>query len=735
MCAELGEYGLEATPQRGRVSWKGDLTSAYRVAISSRITSRVILELAQFPASSDQEFYEQVRRIPWTEHIDLQSTFAARTSGRFPFHGTANFTTQRLKDGIADHFMAKRRRRPSVDRQYPDVQIVAYSRIEEDLAHVSVGIDLGDGSLHRRGYRLAGASLGAPLRETLAAGLLRLAGWPEAYPSRVLVDPFCGSGTLAIEAVAVARRDLPHAHERPWFGQRGWLHHDKRKHADALEQALMWQKQHREGGAGRDIRVVGSDKSSAAVDLARAQARKARVNLHTHFTVNSFHRIHPPAGAPGVLITNPPYGERMGQAQELEPMYTQFGDQLKHHFPGWTAWILAGGTQLLKHVGLRSTQRHIVYNGPIECRFAKYELRALERSTEAGSAHHASSAHQAGSNRSDATLGSPAASRVAFDQNNPFANRLQKSWRRWQSWAKRQGTNAYRIYNRDMPEFPFTVDWYNGRARVEETDRRTEAQMSGPMVAEAANRRKTVLAIVGHVLGLGPEDVTFRVRAKQADHPHQRDDSGEEHWVQEDGVPLLVNLDDYLDTGLFLDDREIRARLKKDAEGLSFLNLFCYTGAATVAAVCGGANRTVSVDLSNTYLDWAKRNLQKNGVQAGAPGSPHQLFREDARQWIQRNQRKHKFDRIFLGPPTWSRSKGMHGDFEIGRDHAKLISQTMNMLSPGGILLFTTNKRDFNLDSELLRAVHAVEVTEQTVPKDFERTQPHRSFEFRHSPG
>ncbi len=304
---------------------------------------------------------------------------------------------------------------------------------------------------------------------------------------------------------------------------------------------------------------------------------------------------------------------------------------------------------------------------------------------------------------------------------SPFANRLRKNARHFRRWAARQRLTAYRLYDRDMPEYPFAVDWYGGRVQVVEYPRRS-ALRSG----EAEARRGEVLRAVETVLEVPAEHVYVKTHTPMPWGRSQygkRASTGERFVVDEQGLMFWVNLADYLDTGLFLDHRITRARVRDEAKGKSFLNLFAYTGAFTVYAAAGGARSTTTVDLSNTYCAWAEDNLALNGFF----GSAHQIVRADVRHWLGRAQEQRlRFDLCVLDPPSFSASKKMSGAFDVQRDHPKLMRQVLSVMSPGGVLYFSTNFQGFEMRADL--SGHAVEeITDATTPDDF-RTRPHRCW-------
>jgi len=418
---------------------------------------------------------------------------------------------------------------------------------------------------------------------------------------------------------------------------------------------------------------------------------------------------------------NPPYGERLGEQRELAQLYARLGETLRTRFAGWHAAVLTGNPPLGLELGIKAKRTHTLFNGPLECRLLRFEIEA----------------------RHFATKRAPGAL-PKFDEDaararpgsDMFANRLRKNLKSLGAWARRGEIACYRVYDADMPEYAFSIDLYQAEVAPSADDPKRWVYLqeyAPPETVEAAKaraRREEAFAVIPEVLGVPRDRVHLRVRRRQKRGAQYEKlaAGGEFHTVGEGGLKLLVNFTDYLDTGLFLDHRPTRARIRELAKGKRFLNLFAYTGTATVFAAAGGAVATTSVDLSRTYLDWAKRNLELNGFR---DSSRHRLVREDAVEWLAGLKRE-RYDLIFLDPPTLSRSKRMAGELDVERDHVRLIHGALARLAPGGLLIFSTNFRKFRLDSASLSALDVRDVTVSTIPKDFARdAKIHHCYELR----
>ncbi|HZI11056.1 MAG TPA: class I SAM-dependent methyltransferase [Myxococcus sp.] len=311
----------------------------------------------------------------------------------------------------------------------------------------------------------------------------------------------------------------------------------------------------------------------------------------------------------------------------------------------------------------------------------------------------------------------------ASDPVGMFANRLRKGTKRFRKWARAQGLTAFRVYDRDIPEYPFAVDVYGDCAHVVEYPRRS-ALKSG--AAEA--QREEVLAAVTEVLEVPPERIFVKTHTPQPWGRSQYGRVGQGSGrleVVEQGLKFWVNLGDYLDTGLFMDHRNTRARVRTEAQGKRFLNLFAYTGAFTVYAAAGGAKSTVTVDLSNPYLDWAEDNVELNGL----ADARHVLIRADAKAWVEAQAREpERYDLVVCDPPSFSTSKKMSGSFNVQRDHPRLLSAIRALLAPGGVLYFSTNFLGFQLTESAVGDMEVEELTPHSIPEDFQRKEIHRCW-------
>ncbi len=702
LAEELAQFGATDLRERSNdVKFQGTLETGYRACLWSRCATRVLLSLGSLDASSTEKLFAAIGRIDWREHFAPGATLACDCSGGNESIRHTLYGAQLLKDAVCDNLRASTGARPDVRPERPDVLL--HLHVEGHEAFVSV--DFSGESLHRRGYRQETGA--APLKENVAAAILLRSGWAAlCQEDAILLDPMCGSGTFLTEGALIAADAAPGL-TREYFGFQGWRGHD----------APLWERLCEEARARRSVRaarrcILGSDIDADAVRMSLANAAQAGVAEWVQVEKRSIADVQRPAAPRGLLVCNPPYGERIGAESSLPALYGEFGLVLRERFEGWQAAILTGNPPLARHLGVYAKRSHRFMNGTIECRLLRFELEPgrVQRPAEVVRADWAQ--------RPGAQM---------------FANRLRKNLRQLETWAQREGIECFRLYDADMPEYAFAIDLYGREPRhvyVQEYAAPKSVEEEG-----ARERRREAFAVLPDVLGVPASRIHSRTRqAQKGNAQYEKHDGSaqgaERHVVNEGGLKFWVNFRDYLDTGLFLDHRVVRDTLRGWARGADFLNLFCYTGSATVFAAAGGARSSASVDLSNTYLEWAEQNLMLNGLE----GAQHRLQRADCLDWLeQASAERAAFDLIFLDPPTFSNSKRMQGVLDVQRDHLGMLRRSMALLRPGGRLVFSTNFTRFKLDAAALAEFAVEDITARTISRDFERNaRIHHCFVVRH---
>ena len=681
---ELTELGAtECKIAQGGVHFQADDETLYRSLLWSRLASRILLPIVNGKVYSDLDLYSIVTGQDWLSYFDEKATFFVDFNGTNQEIRHTQFGAMRVKDAIVDYFERQGKARPNVDKDYPDVRIHVYLNKEE----IVVSLDLSGEALHLRGYREDTGQ--APLRETLAAAIVLRSGWKKGTP---LVDPMCGSGTLLIEAAQMEVQIAPQLHRLHW-GFDCWKGHnqdawDKVK-AEAVQQAETYFNQNPKP------HFYGFDLDHRVLNKAQKNAQNAGVAHLIQWKQGDVAALkNPSPDEVGTVICNPPYGERLGTTPALIALYSVFGQRLKNEFGGWNASIFSSESTLLDCLRMRSHRQFKAKNGPLDCVQKNYQISERKESA------------------AENPLEFDRTSTVAVD----FANRLQKNIKKIEKWAKQQGLDAYRLYDADLPEYNVAVDRYGDHIVVQE--------YAAPKNIDENKARQRLLDAVTatlQVTGIETNKLILKVRQKQkgTNQYEKLANKGEYFYVNEYGAQLWVNLTDYLDTGLFLDHRLTRKMLGEMAKGKDFLNLFAYTGSATVHAALGGAKSTTTVDMSNTYLNWAEQNLILNDIE----GKQHKLIQADCLQWLEKCDRQ--FDLIFVDPPTFSNSKRMEDSWDVQRDHIKLMRNLKRILRSNGTIVFSNNKRGFKMDFEALDelGLSAVEISAKTLPLDFERNK------------
>ncbi|MDO6513488.1 MULTISPECIES: bifunctional 23S rRNA (guanine(2069)-N(7))-methyltransferase RlmK/23S rRNA (guanine(2445)-N(2))-methyltransferase RlmL [unclassified Neptuniibacter] len=695
---ELHQLGVEDTKQTvAGVQCHGDLEDAYRICLWSRLANRVLMPVYQGDAETTEDLYDAVQQVDWLDHMRSEGTLLIDFTGQTRAINNTHFGALKVKDAIVDQIRDLTGARPSVDKVAPDLRI----NVRMHRGKVTVAIDLSGDSLHRRAYRLQAGQ--APMKENLAAAVLLRSGWPARIADfDLLLDPMCGSGTLLIEAAMMAA-DIAPGLQRKRYGFSRWTGHQKGIWDELVAEANG---RKAKGLSQLEISLVGRDEDKSVLRSARQNAERAGVAEFIDFAacrVEDLEREQLPQGV-GLLVTNPPYGERLGETQQLMFLYRHLGDKLKEQFAGWTAAIFTSNPDLCKVMGMRADKQYKLFNGALESRLFVYpisEHRPEQRVREEEEVVPLS------------------------DGAQMFANRLLKNRKQLAKWVKKEQIECYRLYDADMPEYSVAIDIYGDEVHVQEY---AAPKKIDPV--KTFSRLQEVMAAIPVALDIPANKVILKQRKKQQGS-NQYEKQSETHRfkeVNEYGCRLLVNLHDYLDTGLFLDHRPIRYRIQQESAGKDVLNLFCYTGTASVHAAKGGAKTTTSIDMSATYLNWAKRNLDLNGFDQDA----NQQVQGDCLKWL-RMQRQPAYDLIFMDPPTFSNSKRMEGVLDVQRDHVDMVDAAMRLLRKEGVLYFSNNYRRFKIDHEALSDYVVEDITYSTLDPDFKRNQRiHSCFRITH---
>lgn len=705
--AELIDFGVSDVRQTSAgVFFSATLEDMYKVCLRSRLSNRILMPIAREKGMTAEDLYRIALNIQWHSYFSYDCNFVVDFIGSNDEIRNTQFGAQKVKDAIVDYFLRRENHRPSIDKHFPDIRI----NVRLTKAAVIISIDMSGDSLHRRGYRDRQGA--APIKENLAAALLYRARWPEkvaqarAQGQRIaILDPMCGSGTILIEAALMAANIAPGL-LRKKFGFEKLLEHDE----------TLWQtvKTHvqSQSRSVEDVNfpmIIGYDQDSHVLRHANHNITNAKLSHCIKVATQELKNFTKPVNdtiKSGLLICNPPYGERLGEIEALRDDYRLLGKLVKQELAGWQVAIFSGNRDLTKEMRLRAQSKYQFLNGTIQSELSIFDIVASEATL-----------------REDRD---PASSPLS-EGATMVSNRLLKNQRRLEKWRKKEGVECYRVYDADIPEYAAAIDIYGDHYHVQEYQAPKNIDQN-----KARRRFDDIIHATIHAFKSESEKIIpktrMRTRGKSQYEKLGKDLRTSDFLeVREFNAKLLVNLTDYLDTGLFLDHRPLRKRIANEAMGKRFLNLFCYTASASVHAALGGAQSSVSVDMSNTYLSWAKLNYEKNNINS----QRHSLVRADCIQWLQ--QCREGFDLIMLDPPTFSNSKKTSTVLDVQRDHMTLINRCMELLTPKGTLYFSTNLRTFKIDNTIIQRYKVEDITMDTLDPDFERnTKIHKCWKFQH---
>lgn len=654
---ELGELGLRhVRPLHGGVAFAGDLRDAYTACMWSRVATRVQLVLSRVAASDADALYEGAKAFPWEDHVRPGATIAVEAHGQNDNLRNTLFTALKVKDALCDRLREVRGFRPDVDAKHPGFAI----NVAVHQSKATLYLNLSGESLHRRGYREDGVQTEAPLKETLAAAVVLLSGWREADAAGgVLVDPMCGSGTLAIEAAMMSAGIAPGVLRGRW-GFEGWLGHDEhvwdQVKAEACDVGAAWDS---------NVRVIAGDVDPLAVEIARANARRAGVDGLVRFHVGDAAQLERRVkwlrgrDLPGVLVTNPPYGQRLLSHEDLPTVYAALHKAVGALPQGWGVTVLTPDAGIDSALGRLPYKTTACYNGPIEA-----WIRSYATDEPARTARVVSLAGQ--------QLDVPVS-----DANGPqFAARLRKVARDLVRRAKREGIPCFRAYDGDLPEYPYAVDVFDceeGRLlRVEELlrPRRADAQL-------AARHAYDVWALAAATLDVSMSNVTL-LRWRQENRPRRL------AAIAERGLRYELDLGSS-QAARFVAQREAREFVSTTAKGRRVACLFATGGALCVCAAGAGASEVVAVDGSKGHLDGVRDAMRKNGFVA----KRYRYACSEVRSWLAAENAAHRtYDLVVCDAPTWLPAMDAGGrDWDAERDLSSLLASAKRVLSSQGLIV------------------------------------------------
>jgi 23S rRNA (guanine2445-N2)-methyltransferase / 23S rRNA (guanine2069-N7)-methyltransferase len=682
----------------GRILFRARPEGLVRANLWLRTADRVLLLVASFDARDFGELFDRTHALPWQQWIPAD--------GKFPVHGRSyksQLSSVPACQKIVKKAIVEKLRAAHKVNELPETGATCTVEIaiREDVAQLT--IDTTGAGLNKRGYREAAGP--APIKETLAAAMVQMSFWK---PDRHLIDPFCGSGTIPIEAALIGRNIAPGlnrsfvAEEWEFIPSGDWK--TQRENArDLIAPPLP-------------LRIIGTDIEPKAISLSAYHAQLAGVADDIHFQQQAFEKLTSNREY-GCVICNPPYGQRFEKTPDIMALY-QTMPEVFRALKTWSFYVITS-LNLEQILGQSADRRRKLYNGRIECTYYQFHgPRPPKKTSDQRQLPQPSEHPEQAEAKAPSAFGGLKGN--ASNQAEIFANRLRKISRHLRRWPGK-GITCYRIYDRDIPEIPLAVDVYEGRLHMSEYDRPHDRTP-----AEHADWLDMLVKTASETLGIRREDIYLKRRRRQRGiaQYNKVSETRSVFKVHEGGLEFEVNLSDYLDTGLFLDHRITREMVRAESSGKRMLNLFAYTGTFSVYAADGGATSTTTVDLSKTYLDWAKRNMLVNGFK----GSQHQFVRADTMEFLHRHSPGTHYDIAVIDPPTFSNSKQLQEVFDVQLHYSDLLIATARLMSEGGVIYFSTNFRQFKFDPDTLTGLEVREISSRTVPDDFRNKRIHRCW-------
>ena len=759
---ELKSLGLTQVRRlKGRVTFAGPISHGYRACLWSRLASRVFVLVGRFGCYDAQDLYENAEKLPWEAILAPHASIAITVRGVNDELRNSHFTAQRLKDAICDHLIDATGTRPVVDTENPDARLLLSIRNGKASLHLDLSGDPLFKRLPRDATRPGAAHI---LRPDYAALALSQTAWPNmctqeadsvtdapAAADPLLIDFSCAGGGIELEAANMLLDRAPGLSRTHW-GFEGWSKHDPELWTMLLDEA----RERETAAAGRSATIIAADPDRGSAEFARKILRKSGLGRFVTITT---------ADLPGIQEALERTGANPAWTGRAPAVIADALDTSFNHLPA--LFNLASGLRGLD--GFEDARLTVLTHDDMLSRVLGYEpssnIRVMPNNEEALLLTYKSAARQQVANETAAEDTAPAARAttpattfidlgngrpvpVLIPESEQFAARLRKVYKQRRKWAAREGITCYRVYDADLPDYSAAIDLYEG-APATPGRWLVIAEYAAPKSVDASlaqARMLDILTIAPRILDI-PEDHVYakaRTRSRggsqygKKQHATGNGRGGDRPNIAERRLPLIeeggltfaVNFDDYLDTGIFLDHRITRDLIREHARGKRyFLNLFAYTGTATCYAADAGVEETVTVDMSNTYLDWAERNMSQNGF----TGNEHHFVRADVMRWVEDMRHTYnRWDLIFCDPPTFSNGGKMgQRTWDVQRDHSELLIGVSRLLSREGEAIFSCNLRTFRPDIEKLAHAGVVltDITEQTIPEDFKRNQRiHRCY-------
>jgi len=653
----------------GGIYYEANDPLLYKILMWSRIASRIFLCIKKFTIKNCDDLYQNISNIDWSAIFYVNKTFSVNFKGTNNIIRNSLFGALIIKDAIVDQFKKKYSSRPNINIIKPDIRIKS---LLLDNNNLYIMLDLSGESLNKRGYRQFCNT--TPIKENIGATVVLRSGWDKNMP---MIDPMCGSGTLLIEAAMIASDRAPGLKRLQW-GFQSWIKYNEKIWKDTVKEA----EERFQIGIKKCFKnyFIGYDHNSEIIKKAKINASNAGVLKIIQFSkknLNDLKNIYD-KDQKGILLSNPPYGARCLTESQLVGLYVQLGIVSKKYFKNWQLSIFSSSTFLLKFLQMKSHQEYFFKNGPLDCIQKNYKIFT----------------------------------KYSCITNSEYQDRLSKNFKKLKKWANLEQLESFRIYNADLPNYNIIVDIYDKWIVIQE--------YKAPTLIDNNKSFKRLCHAIYHtkeILSISINNIILKTRQKNKNKTQYKKLFSSNNYIiiKEYHAKFLVNLIDYLDTGLFSDKRLIRKLLGIMSRGKDFLNLFSYTGTASVYAGLGQAKTTTSVDISNTYIKWSMRNMSLNNL----IGTQHHFVQTDCLNWIKKTHQK--FDIIFINPPTFSNSKKMQHCFDLKRDYLDIMVNLKKILRYNGNIIFSSSTRNFEINFDHINKIklYAKNITKKTQSKDY----------------
>ena len=675
---------------------------AYLYCLSSRYSVRILLKLSEDDnVKNIQDLKNVSYSFDFSRYFTADNTFSVTSSIRSSWLNNSMLASQVVKDGICDRQREVYQKRSSIDKENPD--FIVHIFIDENKAILY--LDFSGPSMSKRHYRVKNTEV--YLQEHTAAAVLARASYTGQRNNFSLLDPFCGSGTILIEAALIALDKAPGLIEPYRFFFTKFPFFDEDEYKGILNG--LWERFEKTKENIKKIYrdkpfLFGFDIDEEALSAACENARAAGVEEFISFKKIDIRNLvlEDVPSSLSLVVTDPPYNYRV-HFDNLDEVYSAFFNKSLEYFQNLDISVLFFQNEFLSYFKLKPNRSNTIMNGSIKCMLYHYHILSFEERKAIDNRKN---------EQNERLLNAPLTSSQMM-----IFNRLLKNNHSLSRFLNENDITSYRLYDNDIPEFSAAVDIYDNKyAVIQEYDNKTDSKK---------NKTDDLYVALIRALNLNPEDIFIKTREKKSGKKQYDaiSNKGSEYIIHEGGLKFLVNFTDRIDTGLFLDHRNIRSYIRERSKDARFLNLFSYTGSATVYAVSGGALSSISVDASAKYLSVAKKNLEINRLSRFSDF----FVQSDVIEYLYSFSESDIFDLIFLDPPTFSNSKDRKM-FDVQKDHARMIKLCMRHLDNGGELIFSNNFRNFKLDESLEKLYFIEDISSRTIDEDFRNKKIHKVY-------